>query len=994
MKKLTTSVLAVVLSSTFVVANAQQKKGDTTIKEQQIGEVVVTGALGIKRKLDQQTSSAVVVGKDKLAQAGAPNGVVALIGKAPGLTINKTSSSVDGTYDVKINGTRTITGSTGPLIVIDGVISSMAMYQAMPTDMVDSVSVIEGLQGAALYGSQGINGAIIITTKKGSGSRKARVTLNSNIEFESVLFVPFRQKVYGQGWAGDRTHVENGSWGPSFNDPAFAGQLLPIGVPFYDVNGDGIISINPNDSSYPLEDISSSVYGRFAPLPGNNVKEFFKDGMTLNHTLSVTGGSEGAYAGMSINRQDREFIIADDKLKKTSVMFNGGFKLGKLSLDGTVTYINQTVSTTAPRVYSDLLQSSTEVPITAFADSPNPYGWNLYYQSPYWTIKNVRNTNKVDRLFGTITLDYKINDHISITDRGTAQITVNDGLNYNNGYNASTAVPRIPGAQSITSSISQLNNVSRYFYNDLIANFNYELTQDIDLKANVGWNVQQNQSKTTSVSGSGIKIPGIYQYWNLTNLTIPSNLNNRRFLDRKFAWFANVDLAYKDYLFVNLTGRLENSSKFRNSDESMPSNSSYFYNSAGVSFMPLKAFNAENDTFSRFVVKGSYVRVGNDPVGVNAIENTVVIASGFPYGTGPLSYVNNSTPTDPNTRPEIITSTELNLGLGFLKDRITLDATAYVQNTKDLITNSTTSNATGIRFVPMNVGDLRNKGVNVNLGLIPVRSQDFKWDMNLGWSINRTKVVELANGQDEVNLTSGGIAGIYAIKGEEFPILKATAYLRDDQGHIIINPDNGNPYYTNTYKSFGRVTPNYTLTFNTNFKYKNWGVYAVMDYRNGGVLYSGAMQGFSFSGQLEQSASFDRTQGGYIIPNSVYMDPSGQYVPNTSIKSGGSDYASVVDYYGSVYSVIGENFIMSATAFKVRELGVSYTLGRETAESIGLNGLSFSLYARNPFYKFAKENKGYADPEASFATGNIGGLSNPDQYPATRTIGFVTTINF
>jgi hypothetical protein len=183
--------------------------------------------------------------------------------------------------------------------------------------------------------------------------------------------------------------------------------------------------------------------------------------------------------------------------------------------------------------------------------------------------------------------------------------------------------------------------------------------------------------------------------------------------------------------------------------------------------------------------------------------------------------------------------------------------------------------------------------------------------------------------------------------------------------------------------------------FNTNFKYKNFGLYAVLDYRNGGVIYSGAMQSMAFSGQLEQSASFDRTQGGYVIPNSVYLDStSGQYVTNTSIKSGGDSYEGLPDYYGSVYSRVGENFILSGTAFRVRELGLSYTLGNDSAKSIGLTGLSFSVYARNPFYKFAKENRGYADPEASFTTGNIGGLTNSNQYPSTRTVGFTTTINF
>ncbi|WP_294315833.1 SusC/RagA family TonB-linked outer membrane protein [uncultured Chryseobacterium sp.] len=996
MKKLTASVLLVVLSSSFGIVSAQNRD---TLRTQDITEVVMTGAMNRKMKLDAQTSTATVVSKEKLTQAGAPNAIAALASKVPGLTINKTNSGVDGTYDIKIRGTRTLTGGTSPLIVIDGVISSLQILQAIPSDLIESTTTLLGLQGAALYGSQGVNGAIVVTTKKGSGSRKPRISFNSNVEFDNVLFTPKRQQQYGQGWYGDRIHVENGSWGPSYSDPNYAGQNVAIGVPFYDVDGDGMIFVNPN-GDVPTADAASSIYSPFAPRKKDNAKEFFQTGLNLNNTLTVTGGSEGAYAGLTINRQDREFIVADDKLKKTSVSLNGGFKLGKLSLDGSVTYINRSVSTTDSNLYTNLLQSAAEVPITAFRNSPQPYGWNIYYQNPYWTINNVRNNSKIDILNGTISLGYKINDNISITNNGTAQVTSTDVLNYNNGYTATTAIPMIAtedgstAVRAITSSLSQSNSIVRYFYNDLMANFNYDLSKDINMKLILGYNVQQNESKITSVSGTGIKIPGIYQYWNLTTLTIPYNLNNRRFKDNKYAFFANLDLSYRDYLYLNVTARYENSSKLLHSDESVPSKPHYFYNSVGVSFMPLKAFSIDSDLFSRFVVKGSYTRVGNDPVGVFAIEDTAVLGTGYPFGTGPLSFVNNQTPTDTNIRPEIVTGNEVSLGLGFLKNRITLDASAYLQTTKDLITNQTTSTATGIRLTPVNVGDLRNKGVEVTLGATPLRSQDFSWDLSLGWALNRTKVVDLANGQDEVNLSTGGIAGIYAVKGQDFPILKATAYMRDEQGRIIINPDNGNPYITNNYVNFGRVTPNYTLNFSTNFKYKNFGFYAVMDYRNGGKLYSGAMQGLAFSGNLEQSATFDRTQGGYIIPNSVYMNASGQYVENTSIKSGGNNYAGLPDYYGSVYSRIGENFIISGTAFRVRELGISYTLGTDTARSIGLSGLSFSVYARNPFYKFAKDNKGYADPEASFTTGNIQGLTNSNQYPSTRTVGFTTTINF
>uniref|UniRef100_A0AAU6WP72 TonB-dependent receptor plug domain-containing protein n=1 Tax=Chryseobacterium endophyticum TaxID=1854762 RepID=A0AAU6WP72_9FLAO len=510
MKKLTASVLLVVLSSSFGIVSAQNRD---TLRTQDITEVVMTGAMNRKMKLDASTTSAVVVSKEKLTQAGAPNALAALQSKVPGLTINKTNNGVDGTYDIKIRGTRTLTGNTSPLIVIDGVVSTMAIFQSIPSDLIESVTTLLGLQGAALYGSQGVNGAIVVTTKKGSGSRKPRVSFNSNVEFDNVLFVPKRQNQYGQGWAGNRIHVENGAWGPSYSDPAYAGQNVAIGVPFYDVNGDGKITVDPN-GDVPAADAASSIYAPYAARGKDNVKEFFQTGLNLNNTLTVTGGSEGAYAGLTINRQDREFIIADDKLKKTSINLNGGFKLGKLTLDGSMTYINRSVSTTSADLYPNLLQSSAEIPITSFANSPHAYGWNMYYQNPYWTIKNIRSNSKQDIFTGTISLGYKINDHISFTNNGSVQVTSTDAMGYNNGYiaSAATAVPFITSngtsaaVSGITSSYSQSNSINRYFYNDIMANFNYDLTKDINMRLTVGHNVQQTEGKITSVSGTGIKI--------------------------------------------------------------------------------------------------------------------------------------------------------------------------------------------------------------------------------------------------------------------------------------------------------------------------------------------------------------------------------------------------------------------------------------------------------------------------------------------------------
>lgn len=995
MKKLTVSILLLAMSSSVAVVNAQKAKNDTVIREQKIGEVIITGALGIQRKLDSQTNPAVVISSEKMNQAASPNVLQALTAKAPNVQINTSNSGVNSSYDIQIRGARTVTGSTSPLIVIDGVISSVAIMQRIPPNLIESSTILSGTQGAAIYGPQGLNGAIILTTKKGSGRKKVNITLNSNIDFDRVAFVPTRQNLYGQGWDGDRIHVENGSWGPAFNNPTYAGQMVAIGVPAYDVNGDGIITVNPS-GDVPTQDAAATIKSAFSPLSKDNVKSFFQTGTTFNNGVTVAAGDAEGYASLSLNRQDREFIVMDDTSKKTYGMFKAGMKKDKWTLDGTVQYSNETVSTTDPLIFRYLLQSSAEIPITSFKNYTNlPWGWNIYYQNPYWSINHIRNTSKVDLMNGTINVGYKINDHITLRDNGTIQTTSTDVLNWNDGWSngVNNSVLFSPAPTAFASTLSQQNAISRYVYNDLMANFDYDLFEGLNMNATIGFNVQQTNSKVTSAGGSGLKIPGVYTVWNLTTPTNPNNLNNTRSIERRNAIFANIDLSYKDYLTVNITGRNDWTSRLLNSDTSIDSKYSYFYPSAGFSFLPLKAFDFQNDTLSRLVLKGSWARIGNDPVSVYAIENTAVLATGYPLGNT-VGFLPNSGPADYNVTPEFTNSKEVDLGLGFFKDRVLVDFNIYETKTTDFISRAVASSASGINSKLTNVGDLRNRGMEASLTVTPIKTSDFRWDATVTYSKFKQQVTDIAGGQDQVAIYEGGSVGIYAVKGQEFPVIKGTGYQRDSQGRIIVNEQTGDPLYTNNFIELGKVNPDYTMTFSTNLRYKNFSAYANMEYRKGGVFYSGAMQGMAFSGQLEQSASFDRTQGGYIIPNSVYMNSAGQYVANTSIKSGGDSYVGLADYYSNVYGAIAENFIVDATFFKVRELGISYSLGREMAKSIGLDGLTFGVYARNPFFKYAKENKGYGDPETSIGSGNLRGIAGINQYPTVRTFGFNTTINF
>lgn len=988
MKKLTTSVLAVVLTSSFALVNAQTRD---TIKTQNIGEVIITGALGITKKVDAETSATQKINSEELTQASNPNALGALTGKVSGIQITQTNTSVNDTYSILIRGTRTITGSNEALVVIDGVISSARILQQLPPEAIESVNIIKGGSGAALYGSQGINGVVVVTTKRGTRSKKMSVTYNGAVDFETVAFLPERQTEYGQGWDGNKVNVENGAWGPKFGDPAYAG-LQPYGIPLYDYNGNGIIDYNPNDFT-PAGDEEASIFSPFQSFGQKEVKNFFQTGTIFQNTLTVNTGDSDGYVLMSLGNVQREFMVEDDKLERSSALFKAGMKYNKWRFEGNFNYIRQNTTQTDPDIYYQLLQSSTDIPITKWRDYPdNAYAWNVYYQNPYWSIKNDRRKS-LSNYFNFIgTVNYEVNKNINLVYRGNIQYTGLAQENYGNGWSSVEL-----DATEVASYYNKYKQNNFTYYGDFLANFDYDLTDKLNSKLTLGHNYQETQLDNSEAGGTGIKIPGIYQPWNLSNPTLPYNLNNRTYRKNMHSLLGSLDLAYDNYLYLNASARYEMSSV-------LPlDNRNYFYPSVGISFIPTKAFDAlgDNNVLNYLKLAASISRTGNSSaISYYDVYSRGRLGSGFPYDNGDLSFVIDTAPTDKNIKPEFTTKKEFDLVFALFNNRITFDGAVYQEDTDDLITRATTSNASGITSNLINIGKLKNTGIELNLNVVPVKTRDLKWDIGLNYTTNKTIVEKLTEDAKSVRLAGNNFVGIYADEGQELSVIKGIVYERDSEGRIIVDRVTGLPNITSTQEILGRTTPKYILGLTSNFSYKGIKVGVVMDYRTGHKFYSGTLQGFTFNGLNMASAGFDRTQP-YIVPNSSYMDANGNYVANTSIAiyqnnltQGTTDPQTALQNYfgGSRYNQVADNFVLDATAFKVREISVSYSLPREI---IGekINDLTIGLHARNPFYKFADENKGYGDPETAFDP-RYRGLANPQQYPNLKTFGGNVSITF
>jgi TonB-linked SusC/RagA family outer membrane protein len=952
-------------SATITIGAASSYNVTLVADVEELRAVEVVGAVGIKKKQDAITSSNQVVNAKELTQAANPNVVQSLAGKVSGLQINTTNNGVNATTSIVLRGTRSISGSNEALVVIDNVISTAGVLQSIAPELIESTNVIKGMQGAALYGEQGRNGVIVVTTKKGAKSGKLKIALNSSIDFEEVSFLPVRQQRYGQGWNGQHISYENGGWGAEMD-----GVIRPVGL----AQADGTYIMSP-----------------YSPIK-NNIKQFFETGSLFQNGLSLSGGTiKDGYVLLSANKQNTAFVVDGDELNRSTFLFRAGKEFGKWTIEGNANYITSRTETTSSSLFTDLLQTATNIPVGRFENSGQAGHWTSYYSNPFWLRDNVRNQNRSDYVSLIGTLNYKLNNHINFNYTANVQVSQANSLSYTNGY---TDLLQVGGGDhTVVSTFDASNSNARNFYGDLLVNFDYMLTDKISFKANIGNNIQDRMSQFTSVGGDNLTVPGLY---NISNITGDPRRSNGLSRTRRFSMFANVDLGYEDYLFLNVTGRNDWNSTFTGGEKD-----NYFYPSAGISFIPTKAIDAlkENKILNYAKVMASYVKVGNaSSLSAYGLNDLYSIAGGYPFGSL-SSFAPDQSPVNPALSPEFLTTTEFGVNLGFLNDRITLDASVYSTKTTDLITNQSTSAAAGISTLLTNLGEATTTGYEIDLGFTPIKASDFgdlglKWENRLAYSHNKTIVDKVSDTADEialVNFTGTGV-GIFATEGEEFPLIKGIAYERDDQGRVLIDPVSGNPIRTTEYKVLGKATPDYIINYNTAVEFKGFRLAAVMDYRTGHQFWAGTKDWLSWSGHLYESAENGRS--GFIFPNSAIETAPGVYTENTNVVTGGSTYTSYLNYFSNEYRAVVENFVLDATAFKVRELSLSYTIPTKTIEKTGLTSLRVGVNARNPFIVLPKENRGYHDPEQSRSSGNDKGLAVTGQYPATRTFGFSLNASF
>ncbi|MCC3157294.1 SusC/RagA family TonB-linked outer membrane protein [Hymenobacter sp. 15J16-1T3B] len=1002
------------------VGNASVVNVTLATDTKQLGEVVVTGALGIQRQERQVGYATATLDTKEVTQARVTNVANGLTGKVSGLQVQTTNAGVNPTPRITLRGTRSLTGNNEALIVVDGVISTNDVLGALNPDDIASISVLKGANAAALYGSQASNGALIITTKKGSTT--PTITLSQTSQFESVSFLPDLQKEFGPGantytsaypmFTTDNTPdsdyntqyqgFENQQYGPRFD-----GSVRPFGERL--ANGD-------------VQMLS------FEARP-NERRKFFNTGYQMQNGVSFSGGDEKTKFYASYQNVQNKGIIPKDKFDRNTFRFNASRELGRLTAGFNVSYSLQRANVTSnadrnSTIYWNLLNTTVMAPITSYKDwrnnefaNPNGY-YNAFYDNPYWIIDTYRTTDRRNTLQGNIDLGYKVTDwlrvqyRLGITSTNQQRLSSQNKFTYNayqQAHNTNKSGAGTTGyVQDLAASLSRINS-------DLFVSFD-KTFGDITVQAIVGNNVQQLDSRFNFGASTALAKPDLFNLDNRIGNLIGFN---GRAQTRLYAFYGDVTLGYKDFVYLHASGRNDNISVLD------PDNRSFFYPGVDASFIFSNAIPVLKDlSFLDYgkirggVTKVSQVNLPNSPLpatlpltvpdfgiyqsgGAYGLLSTYSLGSGFPFGSN-ASFTADNRLVQPGLKPEETRSVEAGIELSFLQRRVAGAVTYYSQKSTNQTISTSISTATGYSTLVLNAGEVQNRGVEADLNITPIRT-DNGLTVTLGgnFNYNNNEVISLPPGLSQLTLTSGGAAGsasLFAIPGQPYPILRGSYYQRTDDGRVKMitsrDPNTNEARYfplkSTDIKTFGNTQPKYKYGFNASVNYKGLTLSGQGELRTGYVIYNAIGETLDFTGAGQRTVTYGRQD--FVYPNSAILEGT-NYVPNVSgLTPGGSEFWSSAAYN----TTVSENYVTSGKFFKIREVSLSYALPTSVVSNIGfVKGLSVNFFGRNIFTWVPKENI-YTDPEFSNNTTNPNavGINSYFQTPPTKFYGATLNATF
>jgi TonB-linked SusC/RagA family outer membrane protein len=961
-----------------------------------VDEVVVT-ALGISRESKSLGYAVTAVNSDELTEGNNRSVLNALQGKVAGVNITSSSGAPGASTRILVRGVSSLTGSNQPLFVIDGVpvnntqsgsssINGGTDFGNKANDLnpedIESVSILKGASGTALYGSRAANGVIIITTKEGTKNKKTQVSFNSSVTFEKPLRLVQYQNDYGQGVYGNHVLYENMSWGPKFDN-----RFRPWG--------------HEVDSSYRVK--------AYRALP-DNVKEFFETGISYNNSVSVNGGSDRTsyYFSYSNIHWDGIFPTDADSYKKHTIALRAAHEISKrLSLSTSFNYIKK-INSFVPTgqgeqsVYNQIMQTPRDISLKELSDLDEKWNtidnhYSLYTVNPYHILKNNGNENNEDRLFGSIDLDYTFFKDLSLKWRVGGDLS-----NENRKVWRSKVEPE--GNNEFAGVFDPGTVSSGWLYqlqlnSDIILNYTKETT-NWDFNFLAGHSLNQRNTRGFSASVQYLDLTG---FFNLANSLERPSASEASVLRRMVGVFGSADVIFKDFWFLSLTARNEWSSTLA------PGNNSYFFPGANTGLIFTELFPSIQDILTFGKIRVSWARVGNDapPYQIYTVFQQGYHSDGYGYLTYPLtnsdeqvsvnSYDLGDLMSNPDLKPEITDEYEAGTDLRFFNNRFSIDFAYYYKTTTNLIWPSPLPFSSGYRYQMQNLGKITNHGFEILAGIVPVRKNNFRWEFSVNFTKNNNKLNYLNDQLEKAELNALRVDGgqqinWVAIPGMPVGVFEARAPLYTSDGKMVVN-NQGLPvadedlhiYGNSQYKYFGGISNRFTfkgVTFSFRF-----------DFRKGGLMYSRTKDITLWAGTVPETLYNDREP--FIIPNSVVetgTDANGDPIYEENTKP--IDLVHLSEYWGNGGSLIDGSSLIDKSFVKLREVVLSYSVPERLLDKLPVSNLSFSIIGRN-LLLWTPKDQTYIDPElTTFGNDFLADFGEYGAQPSTRSVSFNLKIIF
>lgn len=953
-------------------------------------EVVVT-AQGIRKNIREIGYAYSKVATEDITVGRSPQLAQALSGKVTGLAVYNVNNSVDPAVKVVLRGFRSLTGNNEALVVLDGMQTTSTILALINPNDIESVSILKGGQAATLYGSAGINGAIVITTKKGAQG-KLKVSYSNSTNFEQISFLPDFQDQYGSG-----SHYY-----PSFGTAGYSNDYL--------VRLKGNWRPYENQQYGDAYDGSQRIQGRvaedgsklvvpYSAIPGIRFKTF-DVGVSTNNQFSVQGGDEKSSFYLSAENQRIKGVVPGDKSERTGIRLSANKEYGKLTAGFNANYTQAAYDRTSADFYSEVLNQPANIPLTDLRDwknnplaSPNGY-YNDYLNNPYFVAGNNRRNYKDANITGNFNLVHKTTDWLQFTNRLGVMNNSRTGKDYTGKFLYSDWAKNkayIPEPwtndddyDGIYRAITDiLGGVNDYSTTENVINneFQAQLTKDFGPLKNrliLGSSIYQRATKSISVGSSSLVVPEVYNVSNRQGELTGGESNT---LERKLGYYADLTTNYKNWLIFNGTFRYDKTSRFYKPTRAK-NFYSYPYYGAALSFIPTDAFPALKGKVLNYAkLRLNFNKNANDNVPLYGLDLVYNNGANFPYGNTVGLTVGNVLP-DANLKPETVYSSEIGGEFQMFNDRVNIDFSAYSQTSKGQVITVKVPNTTGFSNLLINVGETKNWGYEGEFKYLIFRDQKINWDFSLRYSFNDNKVIDLYPGINEFQYGGYSYANTNVIKGQRFPMLKTDGYqyAPDGSGYVLVNGTTGYPLRQTTLSARGGTLPRHIAGLGSRFSYGSVAFTFNFEYRGGNYMFSDLGRQMTFTG----AGGWTENRAPHIFPNSAILNADGKTVtPNTTVNVREAEYALWVDNY----RLISENFVNKAWFIKLRDVNLSYTVPSKVITKTKIfSSASVAVYGRNLLTIVDKANF-YTDPEFSFTTGNGLGINNTTQTPPVRQYG-------